>query len=57
MEKVIKGYTIVTGKKLHFDDGGAAYFGGKKTCQKISEVSGYEHCCTIAKATLTVEFK
>ena len=57
MEKVIKGYTVVTGKKLHFDDGGAAYFGGKKTCQKILEVSGYESRSTIAKATLTVEFK
>jgi len=57
MEKVIKGYTIVTGKKLHFDDGGAAYFGGKKTCQKILEVDDSESRSTIAKATLTVEFK
>ena len=57
MEKVIKGYTIVTGKKLHFDDDGAAYFGGKKTCQKILEVNHYEPRSTIAKATMTVEFK
>jgi hypothetical protein len=57
MEKIVKGYTIVKGKKLLLDGGNMGYFGSKKVCNEFIEARNFEETFCVAKAEMTVTIK